>query len=98
MADGTSRGAHLRQAGKMLGDPSMGRNTVEPPEELKYLVGWFEEITKGRTGNGFGPNPISAMEIAAWCSFQGFILEPWEFEAMRRLDALWLSVIHARSR
>lgn len=51
------------------------RAGLEPPEELfgpecpevaRHIWNWWTELHRGRSSNGFGPNPIGAADIAAW--------------------------------
>jgi len=45
----------------------------------------------GRRGNnGFGPNDISYSAIKAWQDVTGEKLEPWELNAILRLDDAFL--------
>jgi hypothetical protein len=63
-----------------------------PFSELAYLYYWFSSISAGRSSNGFGPNSLSATEILAWSQMTGHRLTPWEFDLIRELDGLWLSI------
>ncbi len=41
---------------------------------------------------GFGPVPLSEVEIAAWQFNRGMRLEPWECETIRRLSREYVSM------
>lgn len=62
------------------------------PEGLAYLYGWFIDIASARSGNGFGPNALTAMEIAAWSQLSGHPLSAWDFGMVRALDRKWLEI------
>jgi hypothetical protein len=62
------------------------------PEGSEYLYRWFCEASAGRGSNGWGPNCLTATEIAAWAGLAGHRLTPWEFIAIRALDGEWLSI------
>lgn len=62
------------------------------PPELEYVFHWFLDLSRRRGSNGFGPNPLSALEVHAWCQLSGHQLTPWEFGIVTDLDQLWLKV------
>lgn len=66
------------------------------PEEVAYLVRWFWMIGRGRTGTGYGPNPISWAEVEAWARVTGIQPLLWEISALLELDAAWLKHIGDR--
>jgi hypothetical protein len=45
-----------------------------------------------RTSNGFGPNPISYAEIAAWSKLSGNRPNKHEVKMLRELDRVYLEV------
>lgn len=57
---------------------------------MAQILEWFWELHAGRTGNGFGPDPITWPAIDAWSRVTGTDLQPWEVRALIRLDCLWL--------
>jgi len=57
---------------------------------MRFLWGAFLSLSKARTGNGFGPNPLPYGEIDAWCRLMQTRLDPWEVDALRRLDDAYL--------
>lgn len=59
------------------------------PPELRHLWQTFLELHRARPA-GFGPSPICFAEIDAWQRLKRWPLEPWEVEAIRKLDDLWL--------
>lgn len=59
----------------------------ECPEEAVYLVDYASELF-GRSGASMaGLLPVSHQEMVAWAQAMDVRLEPWEFAAIRMLDA-----------
>lgn len=67
----------------------------ELPPQLKYIWEWFNELCRGRTSNGFGMNPLSHVEIDAWCRLKRIELESWELDALRVIDTSYL-IAHSK--
>jgi hypothetical protein len=63
------------------------------PRAGLYLVEWFWDLNLGRTASANGYLGISAAEIVAWCSLRRITLKTWELDALRRLDAKFLTVM-----
>jgi hypothetical protein len=55
---------------------------VECPDGVDYLWGYFTEIDRRRTSNGFGMNPISYGELEAWTRLTGNTLSSFELEIL----------------
>jgi hypothetical protein len=51
----------------------------------------FRELAQGRTGNGFGPNPIGWTEMRDWSILTAMHLSPFDVEVLRGLDGLYLT-------
>ena len=51
---------------------------------------WFLELSAGRGSNGFGPNPISWLDLLPWTTMTGTITRPAEIEAILAVDRVWL--------
>lgn len=84
--DGSTLREHLQ---------ALYRNTRQTPPELLPpplpaaaggLLDTWNTITKSRTGNGFGPSPLTWQDIHAWQSVSGMQLTPWEAETFLDLD------------
>ena len=56
---------------------------------LEHLWRWFNELT-GTRGGGFGPNPISHQDIAAWSHNTCSNPSPWEVNMILKIDREWL--------
>jgi len=67
------------------------------PLELGHIWDWFQELHIARSGNGFGPNPITFSDVAAWVSLTGVAIRASEVRVILMLDRLWL-VAQAESR
>lgn len=65
---------------------------VEPiPEELNYLLYMFYELSATRPV-GMSVGPIAFSEILAYNQLHNVGIVPWEVEAIKRLDIVWLRV------
>ena len=104
--DGSSNEKNLRQVAKSF-------NIDEDDYIIKWLkdqdyyedfpIGleniWeiFLKLSSGRASSGFGPNPISYLDIKSWADINNVKLYPWEVGLIRDLDTVYLKVISARS-
>lgn len=59
---------------------------------VDYLWEWFWTLDAMRRC-GFTPEPIGAVEIEAWARLSGTDVRPWEFSALRRMDAARLNAL-----
>ena len=101
-----SVGAHLRQVAKSRGiDPAQlvkdrGEEQgvpMECPECLSWYMLSFYDISRARTSNGFGPNPLTWQDVGWWSQLNGIKLRPWEVDLLMGLDTTWRRVWHDRS-
>ena len=83
--DGVPAADKLRYLGKLEAGP-------EAPPQAAHLLGWFNEISAGRTSSGFGWNPLTWADLAAWSRLTGTALRPWEVRMLKRLDHLFLKI------
>jgi hypothetical protein len=58
------------------------------PLALEYIWRIFKRLARRRTSNGFGSNPITWSDIAAFEVHSKFPLKPWEIEIIEDLDDL----------
>lgn len=61
----------------------------ELPLDVAHIWRWFVEIAAGRGSNGWGPNPISYLDIDAWARLTGTIMRPTEVRAIVLVDQTW---------
>lgn len=68
--------------------------TVEP--ELFYLWDAWRELNCARQSGGMASNPVSYLEIEAYCRIVGVQFEPWEARAIRAVDDTFLAVMASK--
>jgi len=61
------------------------------PHALGHLWRLFGRLSERRASNGFGPSPISYLEISAFCELTRLKLDSFELEILEDLDSLFLS-------
>lgn len=61
------------------------------PAECVHLWRWFVELSAARGSNGWGPNPISYLDIEAWSRLTRTIINPAEVRAIIALDQAFLT-------
>jgi hypothetical protein len=66
-------------------DPLLEKEISIPIEGL-YLFELFWKLRSGIGGSGFGPNPISQLEIRCYVMNFGIDLSPGEIEILQKLD------------
>ena len=76
-----------RQTGKT---PEGLQDLIEPPTSCHDVLNWFWELHSSRGSNGFGPNPISFLEIKAYFDLISIKPLPWEIGLIKRLDNAYL--------
>lgn len=59
------------------------------PEGAAHIWGWWNELSRVRGGNGFGPNPITPTAVLDWARLMGRTVRPWEAQALFEIDRLW---------
>ncbi len=62
----------------------------ECPDSLFYIWEYFLTMNIRRTGNGYGPNPLTPPEVEAWARLHGVRLTPFEAEALDGLETRFL--------
>ncbi len=63
----------------------------EIPTSLAYLWQWFQELSFSRSSHGYGHNPLSYGDMDAWARLTGRRLDPWEVQALKDVDVVFLS-------
>lgn len=77
--------AALRRQGVVLDQDLDNDDAPGLEPELVRLWAIWRELDRTRS-SGFGVNPISYLEIEAFCRITGEQLEPWEARAVRAVD------------
>jgi hypothetical protein len=95
MPDGHSKRAHLEAAAR--GGARVAPASAKCPLELAYLWQWFNELSRSRPTNGFGPCSLPYSEIAAWCQLHNRSLQEWELALILALDDALLNVLHKQT-
>ena len=91
--DGVTERQHLQEVEKQSGRTPLALQGPEFPELLEYVWAAFLLLNQTR-GQGFnGPLPISYQEIECWMRMTQNTLLPWEIEAIKRLDSVYLKVV-----
>lgn len=62
------------------------------PYAAAHVWQWFQEISAGRQ-NGMSINPISHTEIYCWSQLTGIRLAPWEVQAIKGIDSVFVASI-----
>lgn len=91
MPDGTTRRAHLESVERQTGRRPAELDGPELPADGSHIWAWFLELSVGRGSNGFGPDPISWLDVLAWTVLTRTIARPAEIEAIMALDRAWLA-------
>lgn len=60
------------------------------PEAGRLVWRAFVALSRSRSYGAVGPNPISYLEIEAWCRLMRMPLEPHHVEMICALDQAWL--------
>lgn len=70
----------------------------EAPWASRRVWSVFLELNASRTGNGFGPNPISSAEIESYARIRREPIRSWELTILRALDAVYLKAAREMTR
>ena len=91
--DGTTEREHLEQVERQIGRRP---EALEPPTEfpmpLSHVWSAFITLSNSRTQGFSGPNPITYEQIKAWKELTETPIAPWEIEAIKRLDTVYMGV------
>lgn len=83
--------ATLEQVEKTTGKRPKDLDGPECPLEMEYLWYDFLTLSRGRTSNGFGANPLTWADVWAWLTVTRQTLTPWEVDTLIALDNAWMS-------
>ena len=75
----------------MKGEPLIEEPDV--PAAGEYLWGLFWDMSLGRGNGGWGPEPLSWADMAAYAGLNGITFNPWESKALRRMDLAFLGAV-----
>jgi hypothetical protein len=89
--DGATTREHLESIEKRTGQRPKELDEAEIPLEAAHVWAWFCDLHSARSSSGFGPNPISYSEIAAWGKLTGERVRRHEVKLLRQLDTLFLA-------
>lgn len=82
-----------RQILAALRDQLAGGST-RPPEGGVALWRAFASLSRARSWQAHGPNPISYPEIEAYCRLMRLPLEPRHVAIIRAMDEAWIEHAH----
>lgn len=89
--DGVALRVHLESVWRQTGKLPEGLIPINCPDSVKYLWGYFLDMCKRRTSNGFGVNPITDEGVEAWARRRGLHLTRFEQRALDALEQLYLA-------
>jgi len=88
---GATAREHLEAIEARTGKRPTELDEAEIPDQLAHVWNWFTQLNAARSGNGYGPNPISYTEIASWASLTGAAPTSFEVLLIRAIDALCMA-------
>ena len=91
--DGITEREHLEQVERQTG---RRLEALEPPTPfpmlLEHVWSAFCRLSNSRTTGFSGPNPITYEQIKAWKELTETPIDPWEIQAVIRLDRVYMGV------
>lgn len=81
------------------GDPDAKHELASQPKLPKgaaHVWKYFQEVAETRGSSGFGPNPITRLEIRLWEEDEAVSLAPWERKAILSIDRHFLRAHYAK--
>lgn len=81
----------LEQVEKTTGKRPAELDGPDCPELLEPLWYLFIQLSRGRTSNGFGANPLAWADIDAWGRLTATDPTPWEIDLLVTLDNVWMT-------
>lgn len=98
MEDGsTLRDAHMSLWRQNFFKPEEMPEELKPvdcPDNVKYLWEYFLSMSKRRTSNGFGYNPLTDQQVESWARRRGITLLPFENMLLDELEPVFLSIVN----
>jgi hypothetical protein len=71
---------------------------VEKPGAVEYIWEWFRELSPGRMITEFGPGNLTYTEIKAWADLKRIPIKPWEVDAIKWIDSVYLNIAYDRGK
>jgi hypothetical protein len=96
--DGLSEREHLLEVERQTGQTPLPLIGPEFPEEMLHVWSAFLSLSGTRSAGFSGPLPITYSEIRSWMEVTGNYLSPWEVDAVKKLDAVYLRVVNKHGR
>jgi hypothetical protein len=97
LPEGGTLGDAIRTFERETGRKHRAAEEAPPiPQEMSYLLEWFWEINCGRPVSMGGYLPLPSTEMLAWATLKRVVLKRWEVDALRSMDAAFLTVIHEK--
>jgi hypothetical protein len=93
-SDGATLREHLQAVARQIRKmpPELAELTaVRCPVLLQYLWQAFLELSSARGSTGFGPAPLSFLEIESWSRLTHRTLTGWQINVLKQLDSVYLS-------
>ena len=94
--DGITSREHLEQVERQTGRRP---EALEPPTDFPMLLAhvWsaFSSLSNTRMAGFSGPSPITYTEIKSWKETTQTPLDPWEVEAIKRIDVVYMGVTNS---
>lgn len=59
-----------------------------------YLIGEFNKLNLGRSGGMNGPSLLTYQDIAAYCDLKQEVLTPWEVDAIKTIDIMYIRTLN----
>ena len=81
---------HLQRVYESTGILPIQLELVAIPDLLFYLWVYFKQLNEARGNNGYSPNPLSFLEIEAWCRLMQISLSSFDIECLMALDQEFL--------
>ena len=90
--NGTTEREHLEQVERQTGRRPIALDGPDFPALVSHIWSAFIILSNSRTAGFSGPNPITYEQIKAWKELTETIIAPWEIEAIKRLDRVYMGI------
>ena len=67
---------------------------VECDQCVRYLWNYFLDMSRRRSGNGYGHNPISHEGVEAWARSRRITLQPFEHQMLDAIETVFISIMN----